>query len=64
MLVEWGTQRADVAQLPCFLESSSVARPLYEKAGFKNEEVVTFDLAKYGSSGTDKSYVMLRPWSQ
>ena len=61
MLVEWGTQGADVAQLPCFLESSPVARPLYQKKGFKTAEIVTFDLTKYGSSGTDESHVMLRP---
>ena len=63
MLVEWGTQGADTAQLPCFLESSPMARPLYEKKGFKTLEVATFDLAKYGHVGTDTGTAMLRPTS-
>ncbi|KAA8623183.1 gnat family protein [Pyrenophora tritici-repentis] len=64
LLVGWGTKRADEAQLPSFLESSPVGRRLYTKMGFQTVEVVTFDLAKYGSSGTDESHVMIRPKPQ
>ncbi|RMZ73901.1 acyl- N-acyltransferase [Pyrenophora seminiperda CCB06] len=64
MLIEWGTQRADVAQLPCFLESSPRGKPLYEKMGFEVAEVVTFDLSKYGLSGLHDSTPMLRQKSQ
>ncbi|KAF1935176.1 hypothetical protein EJ02DRAFT_460598 [Clathrospora elynae] len=60
MLVDWGVRKADSAQLPSFLESSPMGRPLYERMGFRPKEVVMWDLKKYGLEGTDNSTVMLR----
>lgn len=60
MLLSWGLRKADSAQLPSFLESSPMGRPLYERMGFEAKEVVTWDLTKYGFEGTDTSTVMIR----
>ena len=61
MLLNWGLGRADKAQLPAFLESSAMGRPLYARLGFEVKEVVNWDLTKYGFKGTDTSTVMIRP---
>lgn len=60
MLIAWGTRKADSAQLPSFLESSPMGRPLYERMGFQEKYVKTWDLTKYGREGTDTSTVMIR----
>ncbi|KAF1943380.1 hypothetical protein EJ02DRAFT_373525 [Clathrospora elynae] len=60
MLIDWGVRKADSAQLPSFLESTQMGRPLYERMGFRPKEVVTWDLTKYGLEGTDTVTVMLR----
>ncbi|KAF1836774.1 hypothetical protein BDW02DRAFT_545349 [Decorospora gaudefroyi] len=60
MALRWGFNKADEVQLPCFLESSPMGKPLYERMGFKVQEVVTWDLTKYGLEGEDTSTVMLR----
>lgn len=59
-LVRWGTSQADVAQLPCFLESSVMGRPLYTKCGFTPRLEQVFDLTKYGGEGGDMNTVMIR----
>jgi hypothetical protein len=61
MLLNWGLEKADKAQLPAFLESSPMGKPLYARLGFEVQEVVTWDLTKYGLEGTDTSTVMIRP---
>jgi GNAT superfamily N-acetyltransferase len=60
MLLSWGLRKADSAQLPSFLESSPMGKPLYARLGFKPVEVVHWDLTKYGYEGSDYSTVMLR----
>lgn len=60
MLVEWGTKQADKAQLPSFLEASETGRPLYERLGFRSVHEEVFDLAKYGSEGTEINTAMIR----
>ena len=60
MLIKWGTTQADVAQLPCFLESSVMGRPLYAKCGFTARQEQKFDLTKYGGEGEDLNTVMIR----
>ena len=60
LLIKWGTAQADVAQLPCFLESSVMGRPLYAKCGFTARLEQRFDLTKYGGEGEDLNTVMIR----
>jgi hypothetical protein len=60
MLVTWGTERADKAQLPCFLEASLIGRPLYARLGFEPRHEEVFDLTRYGLQGTDINTVMIR----
>jgi hypothetical protein len=60
MLLSWGSRKADSAQLPSFLESSPMGKPLYARMGYKPVEVVKWDLTKYGHEGEDTSTVMIR----
>ncbi|KAF2003544.1 hypothetical protein P154DRAFT_520120 [Amniculicola lignicola CBS 123094] len=60
MLVKWGMDQADKAQLPTYLESSSQGKRLYERLGFKVVKETTFDLTKYGKEGTDIGTVMIK----
>lgn len=60
MLIKWGTDRADVAQLPAFLEATEIGRPLYAKMGFKPVYEESFDLSNYGSQGFETNTVMIR----
>lgn len=60
LLVEWGTRKADVAQLPSYLEASRPGRPLYARLGFNAAYEREFDLARYGGEGTDSNTVMIR----
>ena len=59
-LVRWGTEQADAAQLPCFLESSVMGRPLYARCGFTPRHEEVFELSKYGGEGQDMNTVMIR----
>jgi predicted N-acetyltransferase YhbS len=60
LLVRWGTEQADEAQLPSFLEASLMGRPLYARLGFEPQEEEVWDLKKYGLEGTDVSTPMIR----
>lgn len=60
LLVNWGTQQADKAQLPSFLEASPVGKPLYARLGFEEIHEEVFDLTKYGGVGKDSNTVMIR----
>jgi ribosomal protein S18 acetylase RimI-like enzyme len=61
MLMRWGCERADAEHLPVYLESSTMAQPLYEKFGFEQLERRYFDLAKYGGKGLEWNTAMVRP---
>ncbi|KAF2112305.1 hypothetical protein BDV96DRAFT_649106 [Lophiotrema nucula] len=50
LLLQWGTQRADKAQLPSYLESTEAGRRTYLKAGFKQVKRTEFQMSKYGGS--------------
>jgi hypothetical protein len=61
MLIKWGVEKADKAQLPTYLEASPEGKPLYERFGFKEVEHHRFEVAKYGGEGEDEiSTVMIR----
>lgn len=60
MLVEWGTKKADELSLPAYLEASPKGYRVYQRYGFKDLEVLDFDLAKYGGTGIYKEPLMIR----
>ncbi|KAH9860352.1 hypothetical protein J1614_011683 [Plenodomus biglobosus] len=60
MLLNWGLEQADKDNLPAFLESSLLARPLYASLGFTVRHEEVFDLQKYGLEGTDITTIMIR----
>ncbi|PKS07229.1 hypothetical protein jhhlp_005831 [Lomentospora prolificans] len=41
-LLRWGVQRADEDQLPCYLDASPGAKPIYEKYGFREVDRIVF----------------------
>jgi GNAT superfamily N-acetyltransferase len=60
MLVEWGTKKADELGLPAYLEASPKGYRVYQRYGFKDLEVLEFDLTHYGSTGVYKEPLMIR----
>jgi GNAT superfamily N-acetyltransferase len=60
MLIRWGTEQADEAQLPCFLEATRMGKALYAREGFEEEHEEVWDLSKYGLQGDDSSTIMIR----
>lgn len=60
MLIRWGTAQADKAGLICFLEATETGRPLYKRHGWEDQETVSLDLSKYGSTGIEKNTTMIR----
>jgi len=61
MLVKWGIDQADKAQLPTYLEASTEGKPLYERMGFKEVARRAFNFADYGSQGVEINTAMIRP---
>jgi GNAT superfamily N-acetyltransferase len=59
-VIEWGIAEADSKQLPIYLESSLMARPLYERNGFRVVQDFTMDLADYGGIGVERVAIMIR----
>ena len=60
MLIRWGLEKADRAQLPSFLESTDAGYALYSSFGFKDVQRQVFDLSKYGGQGTATNTAMIR----
>ncbi|KAK7184762.1 Puromycin N-acetyltransferase 1 [Paraphaeosphaeria sporulosa] len=62
LLVKWGLDLADKAQLPSFLEASDAGKKLYTSLGYEPVAVETFDLSKYDSnlSGLESNTAMMR----
>ena len=64
MLVRWGTEMADAAGLPCYLEGSEPGYQLYRKNGFEDVENLDWDLREWGppgSQGVCRFVCMVRP---
>ncbi|ORY13540.1 hypothetical protein BCR34DRAFT_466339, partial [Clohesyomyces aquaticus] len=53
MLVRWGVEMADRLGVQVYLDSTSVARGLYERGGFEVRRVVEFDREAWGGEGVD-----------
>ena len=60
LLVEWSTKKADELGLPAYLEASPKGYRVYQHYGFKDLEVIDFDLTKYGGSGVYREPLMIR----
>lgn len=50
LLMKAGTKKADQLDLECWLEGSSMGKPLYEKFGFQSLLKVAFDTEVPGAS--------------
>ena len=61
MLVQWGTDLADEAGLPCYLEASSKGYDLYKRKGFEDVEFLDMDMSKWGREGVNRHICMIRP---
>ncbi|KAI1660208.1 acyl-CoA N-acyltransferase [Daldinia decipiens] len=57
-LTKWGIEEAKRLGLVVYLESSSAAHSLYEKHGFRDIEVLTADLSKWGATEEHKTWSM------
>ncbi|KAL4933219.1 GNAT family N-acetyltransferase [Aspergillus undulatus] len=56
MLVNWGLERAKSEQVPAALESTKNAWPLYQKLGFRGEELISMTLHGVGVGGSSVLY--------
>ena len=61
MLIDWGTAKADAAELESFVNGSMQGRALYMKCGFETVGVTTLDLKPWGVDDIPESYAMVRP---
>ena len=48
MLLDWGLRMADERGLECYLESSVMGRPLYQRYGFVPVKDISLDLRRWG----------------
>lgn len=60
MLLGWGVRKADEEGLTCYLDTSQVARKMYEARGFKLIREVRFDRTDWGGEGVDWYGCMVR----
>lgn len=61
MLVRWGTERADEANVEAYLEASPMGAPMYARHGFEPMKRVALDLTKYGGDEVLEFILMKRP---
>ncbi|KAJ8111883.1 hypothetical protein OPT61_g5623 [Boeremia exigua] len=61
MLVRWGTERADEANVEAYLEASPMGAPMYARHGFEPVKKVGLDLTKYGGDEVLEFILMKRP---
>ncbi|KAI9839998.1 MAG: hypothetical protein M1819_000190 [Sarea resinae] len=60
-LIEWGTSRADAANLPAYVEATAKGYELYKRHGFEQRGWAVVDLVPYGGSDEFRNRVMVRP---
>jgi len=61
MLVQWGTDIADEAHIPCYVEGTAAGYKLYRKKGFEDVDAIDMDLSRYGGKGLSHHACMIRP---
>lgn len=60
MLLGHVTELADAENRRIYLEATAAGHPLYEKLGFRDIDLITIDLKKWGEDVTDYNWVMMR----
>ena len=60
-LVKWGTDWADREGLECMLEGTPAGLRLYQKSGFRQRELLEFDMERFGGQGKTVLTSMIRP---
>lgn len=60
LLLNWGLKKADDEGVPTYLDATSIARPLYEKRGFKVIKATEWDRVPWGGQGKDWHGHMVR----
>lgn len=58
--MKWGTDKADEAGVPAYLEGSAIGRTLYERHGFEEVGEMVTDYGKYGVEGKERLLLMTR----
>ena len=61
MLLQWGAQEADRLGLDSYLEASPEGKPLYEKKGFREVELLVTDFSKWSGPKEHPTALMMRP---
>ncbi|KAH7312164.1 putative GNAT family acetyltransferase [Stachybotrys elegans] len=61
MLLRWGAGEADRLGIPSYLEASPEGRPLYQKHGFVEVDMLDVDFSRWGGPASFKAALMLRP---
>lgn len=60
-LVKWGTDIADEAGLPIYLEAAPQGLKLYQSMGFVDIENIDIDMVAWGGQGIHRHVCMVRP---
>ncbi|OAL50381.1 hypothetical protein IQ07DRAFT_587051 [Pyrenochaeta sp. DS3sAY3a] len=60
MLLEWGLRKADAEGRRTYLDATEVARPLYERNGFRVVRATEWDRVPWGGEGRDVHSHMVR----
>lgn len=60
LLLDWGLKKADDEGLATYLDATSIARPIYEKRGFKLVKATEWDREPWGGQGKDWHGHMVR----
>lgn len=58
--MQWGIEKSELLDLPCYLQASEQGRKLYHNHGFQDIDTVKFDLVQYGLEGIEKMTEMIR----
>ena len=61
MLIQWGTDLADGAGIPCYVEASPAGYGLYQKMGFEEVDTLDTDMSRWGGEGVYHNVCMFRP---
>ncbi|KAK5950195.1 hypothetical protein OHC33_008663 [Knufia fluminis] len=60
MLTQWGIDEAKKHNLPCYVESSTVGHELYKRLGFRDLELHSVDLSRFGATEPHETWAMIR----
>lgn len=58
MMIRWGTERADGEGLPCYLDSTAVAKGVYERYGFREVDRLVLEGQDHGGKDLVESMMV------